>query len=363
MILHRVKNTYELIGNKVNFFVFPMFSPAEKLLLLLVMMFSIACCWVAYAHGILNRIDFLLYASHSSGILQSFIYAFIIFICFKILWWKATIKPSPLLPDWWPMLINELPTKSQLIRSIPVFIALFIFLSLFSNMKGLISYYGSYSWDPYWAELDRKIHFGIDPWRLLQPILGYPLVTAVVNFFYNIWMPIMVFFLYWQLFSHKHPQLRLQFFYTFILAWSINGTLLAIIFASGGPCYYEFMVGKDYFAELMNYLNEADKDYPIWALSTQHRLLELYQEDKIMGGVGISAMPSMHVATALLFYLLTARLSKWIGYIFAFYFFLILIGSVHLAWHYAVDGYFSIITTLVYWKLSELIIKKVEEQV
>lgn len=337
------------------------YSPAEKLLLWTVVIYTVISCWAAYTHGILNRIDFLIYAAASASTLVTIVCVFGIFFCLKILWWKFTIKPRPLFRDWWPMLTNGAVKKDHLINAIPVFIAMFIFLSLFSNMKGLISYYGTYSWDPIFVELDRNIHFGKDPWRWLQPILGYPLVTAAINFLYNIWLPLMVFFLYWQIFSQKHPLLRLQFFYTFVLTWGINGTLLAILFASGGPCFYEVMTGGNYFSEQMAYLQEADKHYTVWALFAQDMLLNMYREDNIMGGVGISAMPSMHVATAFLFYLLTSNINKWVGRIFALYCVLILLGSVHLAWHYAVDGYVSILFTWIYWKISGLIIDKVEQ--
>ena len=72
-------------------------------------------------------------------------------------------------------------------------------------------------------------------------------------------------------------------------------------------------------------------------------------------------MPSLHVATAFLFYLLTSQLNKWLGLFFALYCFLIFLGSVHLAFHYAIDGYFSVILTWIYWKFSGVIIEKTEQ--
>ncbi|MDN3683797.1 hypothetical protein QW180_05815 [Vibrio sinaloensis] len=36
------------------------------------------------------------------------------------------------------------------------------------------------------------------------------------------------------------------------------------------------------------------------------------------------------------------------------------IGSVHLAWHYAIDGYLSIVLTLILWKLCGVLARKVQ---
>lgn len=64
---------------------------------------------------------------------------------------------------------------------------------------------------------------------------------------------------------------------------------------------------------------------------------------------GISAMPSLHVATAVLFALTAWRIHWVLGVLFWFYALVIQMGSVHLGWHYAVDGYVGATVALVIW--------------
>jgi hypothetical protein len=63
-------------------------------------------------------------------------------------------------------------------------------------------------------------------------------------------------------------------------------------------------------------------------------------------------MPSMHVSLAFLFCLAMRKVSKAAGLFFGLFFVVVLIGSVHLAYHYAVDGYASIIVTSLIWTAS-----------
>jgi len=64
-------------------------------------------------------------------------------------------------------------------------------------------------------------------------------------------------------------------------------------------------------------------------------------------------MPSMHVSMAMLFALSISKISRaaavgaWIfmGTIF--------VASVHLAYHYAVDGYVAIVATLAIWAVAK----------
>ena len=60
-------------------------------------------------------------------------------------------------------------------------------------------------------------------------------------------------------------------------------------------------------------------------------------------------MPSIHVSTALLFFLLWRRLSRLMGWAMGVFLVAILIGSVHLGYHYAIDGYVSIVLAGAAW--------------
>lgn len=228
-----------------------------------------------------------------------------------------------------------------------------LFSSAFTSVKNAIPLIQPFAYDQAFMELDRALHFGRHPWELLQPVLGHALATSIVSYLYNLWLPLMYLILCWQVFSLRDLRLRQQYLVSFILAWALLGNGLALLLSSAGPCFYGPVVGgPDPYAPLMDYLRTADAGFTNWSLEAQRYLWENYQSTGIAVGGGISAMPSLHVAIATLQALLGWRISRRLGWLLTAYALVILLGSVHLGWHYAVDGYLSIALMLVIWKLA-----------
>jgi hypothetical protein len=253
-------------------------------------------------------------------------------------------------------------TREKIRQALPIFIGFMVFISAFTSVKGMIPLVQAYSWDQAFATWDRTLHFGIDPWKLLQPVFGYPWITSGLNIVYNLWFVVMFGVLYWQLFDLRRPHLRMRFFWTFFLTWMITGTGLAMLFSSAGPCFYGHVVapGDNPFAAQMDYLRGLSEHYPVWAIATQQKLWDAYQANKTGLGSGIAAMPSVHVAIAALFVLLSWHYGRAARVFFIVFFACIMIGSVHLAWHYAIDGYAGTLVTVLIWWLTGRFFKEVK---
>jgi len=226
-----------------------------------------------------------------------------------------------------------------------------LFFTTFGSFKRLIPVVNPYGWDHSFMLWDAWLHGGMQPWELLQPIVATPLMTSRINLFYNFWLILMFGTYIWQAFSLKRPALRMQYLLSFLLFWIVIGPVLATAFSSAGPCYYGRVAGlEDPYAPLMDYLRAANEVAPVWSLKVQEMLWANYVEGGTMLGSGISAMPSMHVAIATLMALLGWRVNRWLGIAYTAFAAIILIGSVHLGWHYAIDGYVSIVVSIALWR-------------
>jgi PAP2 superfamily len=251
--------------------------------------------------------------------------------------------------------------RDTMMRGIPMFLALLTFMYAFTLFKANISRFNPYSWDVTFDHLDQVIHFGTRPWEWVQPVFGNIAGTFVLNVNYNLWFMVMQMFLVYFSFLQSPGIERTRFYLCFFLICSIGGTLMATIFSSAGPCYFgHFVEAASPYAALTQYLQDVNKVVPIWAVDTQDMLWNLRNEGSIMGG--ISAMPSVHNATALLFVLTTWNMSKWLRNLLIVHMILIFLGSIHLGWHYAVDAYFAWAITLVLWVAAHHIAKRWEAQ-
>ena len=72
-------------------------------------------------------------------------------------------------------------------------------------------------------------------------------------------------------------------------------------------------------------------------------------------------MPSMHVAASMLSFLYMRSVNRTLGILSGIYGLAILICSVILGFHYAIDGYFSILAVLLIWFFCKRVLGYTEE--
>ena len=319
----------------------------------------ILICWlIASVNDYGDHFSPLMYLSTGAQLSVTFFLGYVLYRLVRAVVLLFKEKPGRPLGFLWQDL-RAGPLRADIyIRVLPVFIGFLFFFSTFSSMKMLIGKIQYFPWDPFFMRLDQMLHFSLDPWRIIQPVLGYPIVSKAISFAYIFWLLAFFLVLYWQLFRFKDEKLRAQFFYAFVLVWGINGTFLALYFSSAGPCFYESVTGSAHFAPLMDYLYSVNEHYKIYALKTQELLWKNFTAGETTLASGISAFPSVHVATVFLFVLMSRHMHKLIFGGFIIFFVLILLGSVHLGWHYAVDGYASIVTTAILWWVSGKIVRR-----
>ena len=136
---------------------------------------------------------------------------------------------------------------------------------------------------------------------------------------------------------------RARFILAMTLTWALLGVASAWTGSSAGPIFLDLLGHPDAarYEGLMRNLAAADAaNQPLGldALRWRTVLWDAYVERNLSFGMGISAMPSMHNAITMLYALAAFRLSKWLGIAAAVYAAVIFVGSIHLAWHYALDG-------------------------
>lgn len=318
----------------------------HRVLILIIVIYAAAALALSWRLGIQNDTAVML-----GGLGASQLIGPLFALCGYAIYVMLFIRPARLIL----FLLSSLRlylTRARLLHALPVLMLFPIFAASFTIFKASIPIIHPYSWDVRLARWDRALHGGTQPWIWLQPIAGHPAFTAFINLFYHLWFFVMLAIFYWLAFTTDRPKLRAQFLLSFVISWIVLGTVLATVFSSAGPCYYGLFVGGiDPYAPLMTYLHSADKVVPILALDVQKLLWNGYKGSVDAPALGISAMPSMHVATAVLLALLGWRINRSAGVALTLFALIILIGSIHLGWHYALDGYVGAVGAYIVWKL------------
>jgi hypothetical protein len=231
-----------------------------------------------------------------------------------------------------------------------LYLALALFFGSFTQIKSLLPGLADFGWDTAMADVDAWLHFGVDPWRLLHPVMGHHAVTRVLEHIYSLGWGILLLLVPMIVCISSHlAHIRIQFLACLTICWMALGSLAAGMFLSAGPVYYGLITGDELrFAELTDYL-AFSAGQPQSAADVQGYLWRWFEAGQPGLGTGISAFPSIHVATATLIALLASTISRPFAIAGGVFLLVILATSVHLAWHYAIDGYASIIVVAAVW--------------
>jgi hypothetical protein len=310
-----------------------------------------ACYAAAWATGGLEAVDIRPYTTVFSFFVAALI---VLAVLGATLYVMIVERPEgSLYPAIGQALLGRVFSADRLASVFVPLVVSPLFFTTFGSFKRLIPLMNAYSWDHAFMTWDAWLHGGTQPWALLQPILGTPFATTGINFFYNFWLFLMFATFIWQACSLKRPAVRMQYLLCFLLNWVVVGTVLATLLSSVGPCYYGRVTGlDDPYAPLMAYLQAANEVAPVWSLKVQEMLWDNYVTHGTMLGSGISAMPSMHMSIATLMALLGWRINRWAGAGYTAFAAVILVGSVHLGWHYAIDGYVSVAVSIAVWQAT-----------
>ena len=235
-----------------------------------------------------------------------------------------------------------------------------LFMGAFLYCKMMIPLIQPFSWDATFADWDRALLFGIDPWRLLHPAFGTPWMTFLLDVLYSSWVPAV--FIFWAglLASPRvSTDLRSRYWLATMVSWVVIGIVMATAFSSAGPCYFVDVAPTipSPYTELVAYIKEVDRIHYMSSSTTKAFLWDVYTGKADLPG-GISAMPSMHNAQAALFVTAAYSINRRFGHFMLAYAVLIFIASIHLGWHYAVDGIVGVAAALVIWVFCGALLRR-----
>lgn len=312
--------------------------------------FYVAAVWsLAWGLGVAYKVSLLNYLVLA---LQIYLIALVAGVLARLGYVMAWRRPSRLLRHLAADFGGHVFSAERLALALPVLVGMPVAMSVYSSAKRMIPDLVAYRFDVLFWQWDRWLHFGTDPWRLMQPLLGTPWLTSWLSLLYHqTWLALMIVIWIWQAWSIGRPRLRLQFLITYLLVWIVLGNVGAVLLSSAGPPYYAEVTGlASPFVPLFDYLGAADGTHGVWAVTLQEMLWRNHTAGGTEIGTGISAMPSVHVATTVVFCLVAWRHGWPWRLAFTAYAAVVVVGSVQLGWHYAVDAYVSILLTWLIWR-------------
>jgi hypothetical protein len=207
-------------------------------------------------------------------------------------------------------------------------------------LKAMLPFAVPFWADPMLAAADRAI-LGTDAWRLFHPLLDP--VDPIIDWGYASWFPLKTCVLLWAL--SKTPCFeKSRALLSYFLMIGLFGVVGQYALSSAGPIFYARLGLGDHFKDLpFSAVALRGSDY-LWAAR---------QDIHSPIGGGISAMPSVHVASSVwMAFACWALLPRICGLLAIAFAVLIFVGSMYLGWHYFVDAAAGVVAGCAAWGLA-----------
>jgi PAP2 superfamily protein len=226
----------------------------------------------------------------------------------------------------------------------------------YTGWKVWLNVAAPFVWDSSLGALDRALHGGRNPWELLQPLFARQWMSdLIVGVYTFVWIMALQGITVWQALAAP-SQHRSRFLVASTLAWPVAGNVLAAAYLSAGPW---FDARSDPFSSPFLSLTDQIARIGGRTLWAQDYLYKAYESRNTWEvAAGISAMPSMHLVIATIIACFLFRYGRAMRAIAVTFVAVILIGSIGLGWHYAVDSYVGMVVGVAIWALAGRVVAK-----
>lgn len=227
-----------------------------------------------------------------------------------------------------------------------------LFLAGYTWAKCSIPFAVGYHWEEYWADADYFL-LGDDAWRIAHRLMPDWLGPAWTFFYAVVWGFALV-FSGALVAAFASRRFAATFFTALMLSWLIGGIAMAYAISAAGPVFAH-LADPDLAARFLPLRSELTRilgDDDLVLLSQRYLAAGMNVKVALKGG-GVSAMPSMHIATATIL-VIAAWKTRWLPLAILFWV-MTFFGSVYLGYHYAVDAPVAAGVAVICWALTRRI--------